>query len=231
MVTTCLYSIRVSGGTKQAIMHSVCLLVHPSHTALPSSLTYCTTLIPHILHYPHPSHTALPSSLTYCTTLIPHILHYPHPSRTALPSSLTYCTTLIPHVLHYPHPSHTALPSSLTYCTTLIPHVLHYPHPSHTTLPSSLTYYTTLIYPQLPDKFGITALLAAIYEDHTDCVKLLVSKVFNHERFHSIMNVSFTISPCCTYQHITSPNPILLCSSLIPRPSFCSVEGGVWGQD
>ena len=48
---------------------------------------------------------------------------------------------------------------------------------------ASLTYWTTLIYPQLPDKFGITALLAAIYEDHADCVKLLVSKVFNHECF------------------------------------------------
>ena len=30
---------------------------------------------------------------------------------------------------------------------------------------------------QLPDKHGITPLLAAIYEDHMECVKLLLAKV------------------------------------------------------
>ena len=30
---------------------------------------------------------------------------------------------------------------------------------------------------QLPDKHGITALLAAIYEDHEECVRVLVSSV------------------------------------------------------
>ena len=30
---------------------------------------------------------------------------------------------------------------------------------------------------QLPDKHGITALLAAVYEDHEDCVRVLVSSV------------------------------------------------------
>ena len=30
---------------------------------------------------------------------------------------------------------------------------------------------------QLPDKHGITALLAAVYEDHEECVRVLVSSV------------------------------------------------------
>ena len=30
---------------------------------------------------------------------------------------------------------------------------------------------------QRPDKHGITALLAAVYEDHEDCVRVLVSSV------------------------------------------------------
>ena len=62
----------------QASHHAQCMVAS-------ASLTYYTTLIPHVLHYPHPSHTTLPSSLTYYTTLIPHVLHYPHPSRTTLP--------------------------------------------------------------------------------------------------------------------------------------------------
>lgn len=33
----------------------------------------------------------------------------------------------------------------------------------------------------LPDKHGITPLLAAIYEGHTDCVKLLLSKGANKD--------------------------------------------------
>jgi len=48
----------------------------------------------------------------------------------------------------------------------------------HTPSHSSHTH-TTLTPPpsQLPDKHGITAILAAIYEGHEDCVKLLVDKV------------------------------------------------------
>ena len=34
-----------------------------------------------------------------------------------------------------------------------------------------------LITVQVPDKHGITPLLAAIYEGHTECVKLLLAKV------------------------------------------------------
>ena len=30
---------------------------------------------------------------------------------------------------------------------------------------------------QLPDKHGITALLAAVYKDHEECVRVLVSSV------------------------------------------------------
>ena len=33
------------------------------------------------------------------------------------------------------------------------------------------------LHTQLPDKFGITPLLAAIYESHAECVKLLISNV------------------------------------------------------
>ena len=35
----------------------------------------------------------------------------------------------------------------------------------------------SLIDLQVPDKHGITPLLAAIYEGHTECVKLLLAKV------------------------------------------------------
>ncbi len=30
---------------------------------------------------------------------------------------------------------------------------------------------------QIPDKHGITPLLVAVFEDHTDCVELLLKKV------------------------------------------------------
>ena len=35
----------------------------------------------------------------------------------------------------------------------------------------------SLILLQLPDKHGITPLLAAVYEDHEECVKILIEKV------------------------------------------------------
>ena len=35
----------------------------------------------------------------------------------------------------------------------------------------------SLSFSQLPDKHGITALLAAVYEDHEKCVRVLVSSV------------------------------------------------------
>ena len=41
---------------------------------------------------------------------------------------------------------------------------------------SGVSYDITILL-QLPDKHGITALLAAIFEGHTECVRLLISKV------------------------------------------------------
>ena len=41
---------------------------------------------------------------------------------------------------------------------------------------SGASYDITILL-QLPDKHGITALLAAIFEGHTECVRLLISKV------------------------------------------------------
>ncbi len=38
-------------------------------------------------------------------------------------------------------------------------------------------YYLTIFIIQSKDKFGLTPLLAAIYEDHIDCVKYLLEQV------------------------------------------------------
>lgn len=47
---------------------------------------------------------------------------------------------------------------------------------------------------QSKDKHGITAILAAIWEGHKECVKLLIEKVFNeillnHDDFYKNFNV------------------------------------------
>jgi ankyrin repeat protein len=40
-----------------------------------------------------------------------------------------------------------------------------------------------ILYFQAKDRHGISALLAAIWEGHTDCVKLLLEKVSQHTLF------------------------------------------------
>ena len=84
------------------------------------------------------------------------------------PRSHITLTLTLSHALTSPH-AHTHAHSyilTLPYKHPHIPHI-HIPHSHlHTLTPS-----------QLPDKHGITAILAAIYEGHEDCVKLLVDKV------------------------------------------------------
>ena len=92
-------------------------------------------------------------------------LIYPHAhiSRSHITLTLT-----LSHALTSPH-AHTHAHSyvlTLPYKHPHIPHI-HIPH----------SHLHTLTPPQLPDKHGITAILAAIYEGHEDCVKLLVDKV------------------------------------------------------
>ena len=56
---------------------------------------------------------------------------------------------------------------------------------------------------QIPDKFGITPLLAAVYEDHVDCVKILIEKVCYNIIINIVMQVVniflHTISYYCVF--------------------------------
>ena len=47
-----------------------------------------------------------------------------------------------------------------------------------------------LITVQVPDKHGITPLLAAIYEGHTECVKLLLAKVIAVDNVNQLFFLS-----------------------------------------
>ena len=66
-------------------------------------------------------------------------------------------------------------------CVCVCVRVCVHPSVKVSLLKNSQLYYTisTLFLSplQLPDKHGITALLAAVYEDHTDCVKVLINSV------------------------------------------------------
>lgn len=61
---------------------------------------------------------------------------------------------------------------------------------------------------QLPDKHGITPLLAAIYEGHTDCVKLLLSKVFIIF-FLFLLNTEFRLN-ICLHVFVRKSNRIII---------------------
>ena len=54
---------------------------------------------------------------------------------------------------------------------------------------------------QLPDKHGITALLAAVYEDHVDCVRVLVSSVR-----HVITAQQYSVYHICEKFRQTKPD-------------------------
>ena len=54
-----------------------------------------------------------------------------------------------------------------------------------------------LITVKVPDKHGITPLLAAIYEGHTECVKLLLAKVI------AVDNVNQLFFPSGLLQYLT----------------------------
>ena len=51
---------------------------------------------------------------------------------------------------------------------------------------------------QLPDKHGITALLAAVYEDHEDCVRVLVRSVSHCRPNILVQDLSTIIILYCT---------------------------------
>ena len=89
----------------------------PTHTALQSTYTHCTTEHLHTRHYRAPTHTALQSTYTHCTTEHLHTLHYRAPTHTALQSTYTHCSTEHLHTLHYRAPTRTALQSTYTHCT------------------------------------------------------------------------------------------------------------------
>ena len=63
-------------------------------------------------------------------------------------------------------------------CTPSQCHTTHSSTPHlHTPYPPPHSYTLMLTSSQLPDKHGITAILAAIYEGHEECVKFLLDKV------------------------------------------------------
>ena len=69
---------------------------------------------------------------------------------------------------------------------------------------------------QLPDKHGITALLAAVYEDHADCVKVLVNSV--SRSYHC------STPPPPTPLHVQS---LCVYSCSFPMTNYCGYTGGV----
>ena len=57
---------------------------------------------------------------------------------------------------------------------------------------------------QLPDRHGITPLLAAIYEDHEECVKFLIEKVCSYMCVctHACVCVRACVCVCvCKYMY------------------------------
>ena len=74
-----------------------------------------------------------------------------------------------------------------------------------------LTYFTIvreinvyiLITVQVPDKHGITPLLAAIYEGHTECVKLLLAKVIAVDNVNQLFFPSGLLQ-CLTQTSVTN---------------------------
>ena len=143
---------------------------HLFHTPLSASSVY---FLPH-----YPSSVPL---TPFIHLLLSHLFHLSLLLFSPLPTSFSHPLSPSSRPLSSPPPIHSLHHPLLTLSNTLSPL-----HPSTLSIvPSScinlLSKHIILPpyspYPQTPDKFGITPLLAAIYEGHVEVVKLLLKKV------------------------------------------------------